>query len=305
MASDEMASHASYNTNKSALSKQRDWHIVINEKSLEHFEQIREYFKNLKSCTYVLICEHIGQGHKHYHLFAQFNNTIKISRKKIYGSHIDPVYQTPQFCVQYIKCQDEGHKKDGVTAVLIDEWGTFRSHGGDRVGDLKKMTNEQLDKLPMMYYNIVTKIQAERSNDINLDDVHKNVKVYYIWGPSGIGKSRKAIEIVKQNGFKSVNMVKFENGFYHGIGTIKACIYDDFRDSHMSASEFINFIDYNKHHMNIKGGSKMNEYELIIITSIQDPYTIYKNMSDEPRKQWLRRIEIIHMEDTSFNDIKL
>lgn len=34
---------------------------------------------------------------------------------------------------------------------------------------------------------------------------------------------------------------------------------------------------------------------MIIITSIQDPNEIYKNMSDEPRKQWLRRIEIIQI----------
>ena len=65
----------------------------------------------------------------------------------------------------------------------------------------------------------------------------------------------------------------------------------------MSISEFINFIDYNKHNMNIKGGFIKNNYELIIITSIQDPHNIYNNIIDneETREQILRRINIIDL----------
>lgn len=305
MASLEMASHESGNTKTDSKLKKRDWFLTINEKSLEHYEDIKNYFKNLKSCTYVLCVEHIGQENKHYHLFAQFKNMISLSLKKLFGSHVEAIRGTPQDTIRYMKCEDDKHKKLGIKFELIDEWGELRSYGGLRVGDIKKMTSNELDELPGMYFNIASKLQSEKNNDINLDDVHKDVKVYYIWGPSGVGKSRRAIEIVKEHGFKSVNMVKYENGFYHGVGTVKACIYDDFRDSHMSASEFINFIDYNKHHMNIKGGSKINEYELIIVTSVQNPNIIYKNMSDEPRKQWLRRIEIINMNDLELNDITL
>ena len=47
--------------------------------------------------------------------------------------------------------------------------------------------------------------------------------------------------------------------------------------------------------MNIKGGQQINNYELIIITSVQPITELYKNMSDEPRKQWLRRVKVIDM----------
>ena len=94
-----------------------------------------------------------------------------------------------------------------------------------------------------------------------------------------------------------INMVKYENGFWLGVGSAKVALYDDFRDSHLKASEFINFIDYNKHLMNIKGGSKMNDYNLIIITSVQPLHELYKNMSDEPKKQWIRRINNIELND--------
>ena len=75
--------------------------------------------------------------------------------------------------------------------------------------------------------------------------------------------------------------VKHKNGFYLSIsGYCKACIYDDFRPSYMDVSEFINFIDYNKHNLNIKEDSLKNNYELIIITYINNHHNIYKNCTD-------------------------
>lgn len=41
--------------------KKRDWFVTINEKSLENYNEIRSYFENRKSCTYVLCVEHIGE----------------------------------------------------------------------------------------------------------------------------------------------------------------------------------------------------------------------------------------------------
>ena len=139
----------------------------------------------------------------------------------------------------------------------------------------------------------------------------RNVKVYYIQGPPGIGKTEKMKEIVRTNkkvyGTK-INMIKFDNNFWLGVGSAKIAVYDDFRDSHMKASEFINFIDYNKHYMNIKGGAKLNSYELIIITSIQKLKEIYKHMPEEGKNQWMRRVELVDMynlEDDANNDLDI
>ena len=94
-------------------------------------------------------------------------------------------------------------------------------------------------------------------------------------------------------------MVKHNNDFWDkkGVGDGRgAAIYDEFRDSHVKASEFINFIDYNRHYLNVKGGSQMNNFNRIIITSVQHPEHIYAGIADEePRKQWLRRMNIIDL----------
>ena len=147
---------------------------------------------------------------------------------------------------------------------------------------------------------MVMNIQKEfesKNQKVKFKDWHKELKVYYITGPSGIGKSQLAKKIGEDLGYEEFDEVKHTGQFWNGISepVCGVAIYDDFRDNHLSASEFINFIDYNRHNLNIKGKFVKNNYDVIIITSIQHPQEIYHNLSDEPRQQWLRRMEIIDL----------
>ena len=92
------------------------------------------------------------------------------------------------------------------------------------------------------------------------------MKVTYIFGDSGVGKSRYAADKCIEEGIDTVNIVKHAGDFWHGVGTAKCAIYDDFRPSDMKPAEFINFIDYNIHALNVKGGSKPNEYTRISVS---------------------------------------
>ena len=116
---------------------------------------------------------------------------------------------------------------------------------------------------------------------------------------SVIGKTEKAKQLIRENKDKygtKLTLAKFDGQFWHNVhsdGTI--LLYDDFRDSHMKASEFINLIDYNIQPMNVKGSTVLNNYKLIIITSIQKITDIYHNLQGEPREQWMRRIKLIDL----------
>ena len=113
------------------------------------------------------------------------------------------------------------------------------------------------------------------------------------------------------NHFEDFTELKHKGNFWLGINGIEcsgAAVYDDFRDKDMPANEFINFIDYNIHNLNYKGGSAQNKFDLIIITSIQSPTEIYRKMKSEDKKQWLRRIKIINLDkyiDERFKDVKI
>ncbi len=269
--------------------RSRAFQFTINE--IEKYKTLIEIIKNIKCCDYYISCLEKAPttGHEHIHLYVHFSNSYKISKKILdLNVHIEICKGSPQQNINYIE-------KDGN---ILDEWGKRPKQGMRTVGELKKITNP--DELNYNEYNTWRKIHESIDNDIDIDDIFKNIKVYYIFGPSGIGKSKKAFEICKELGYNKINLVSYENGFWNGIGkSCKVAIYDEFRDSSMKPSEFIKFIDYNKHPLNIKGGSIINNYELIIITSVQNPKLIYPNIGDEPREQWLRRIEIIDMRPKS------
>lgn len=266
------------------MSKARNYQLTLNE--VENYEGLLAYLRSLKP-GYLISCKEIAPstGHEHIHVYVQFATPKALSVKKVLGAHIEKCRGSPQQNVAYIK-------KDGD---IIDEEGTLRSAGAKSIGEIEKMSPDQRKELPAQLYNIVQKIEAKESSNLLVKNIYKeNIAVYWYWGESGAGKTRKAM---REIGEREFNMVKYEDGFWHGLGTANIALYDDFRDSHMKPTELINFIDYYVHPMNIKGGSHQNTYQTIYITSLQSPEEIYKNVPEESKKQWLRRIkEIIHFE---------
>lgn len=277
----------------------RNFILTLNEKTLEFYADIYHYLVTLAGLVYILVTEHLGTGNKHYHIYVQYQNSKKLSLRKLYGAHVEKCFGSAQKNIAYLMAQDEKHIDEGVTALKIAEQGKPNLKGDYSVETLLEIQDKR-DLTDYRMYNTWKKVHEEEEADLDIDDIAKNVEVYWIQGPSGIGKTNKAKEIVREKADKygrKVNFIKYENTFYLGVGNAKVAIYDDFRDSHMYPSEFINLIDYNKHYMNVKNGAKLNKYELIIITSVQKINNIYRKMNDleEPQKQWLRRVNVINM----------
>lgn len=228
-------------------------------------------------------------GRVHYQTYVQFVNptSFHILKKKLPTTHMEVAKGTHQQNINYCKKDNDIFFEDGVKPYA-------------RIGaaELRKMTVEEIIDMDARNHRAYIHAKNLLEADIEVDEWKKEVEVIYIQGPSGVGKTEKAKEIIREKKEKfgtKLNTLKYEHGFYNGTGSAKIAVYDDWRDSHMRASEFINLIDYNVHEMNIKGGSIKNKYGLIIITSVQKLSTIYKNMTDEPRKQWERRITVIDM----------
>lgn len=277
----------------------RSFLLTLN-KPEEQYEKVKNYLYGLETLNYFISTEEIAPetGHKHIHIYAQFTQNIRLSLKKLCGSHIDKCYGSPQQNVDYIKKVKEPEKR----GTILDEWGDIRIKGGKTIKEVKNMTKDERDDLPIQYYKIIKEINLVEENDIVIDEIYKpDLEVYYIWGPSEMDKTKNALKLAKKKGYEKINMVKYHNGFWLGIGTSKCCLYDDYRDTDMDPNEFINFIDYNIHVLNIKGGSVKNMYQLILITSVQDPQFIYeyKQVKEETAKQWLRRMTVI---DITNND---
>lgn len=264
----------------------RSFQLTCN--TLESYEASLIELRKSKVLDYLIACKEIAPttGHVHYHIYAHHYDARNLNIKNLNGAHVEICRGNVQQNIDYIK-------KDGEITV---EEGIIPQQSTLSIRELKGINNE--DELPdWKQYNLWLKLKNAEA--INIRDWKKEVKVYYISGPSGIGKSLKARDIVLENEDKYGSMIsiaKYSNGYWNNVNSsIKIMIYDDFRDSSMPANEFINLIDYNKHPLNIKGGSVINNYELIIITSVIGLDCIYNNLDDEPKQQWFRRITWIQL----------
>lgn len=279
--------------------------MTIPEITFKETPIIVDYLTKFKSFNYLLICEHDGPEKIHRHLYAQWNNAVNLDSLHLYNCHIEKAFGSAQSNIKYLKAEDAKHKKLGVNSKIIMEMGQPNERGGCKIGDIKKMTDDEILNLSGQMYNIATKIRPPAKTKIN--EWYKKVKVYYIHGTtSGIGKTLSIFRILGLNkrGDEGFTEIKHSGNFWLGVSGEEVsgiAIYDDFRDSDMKPSEFINFIDYHIHNMDFKGGSAKNKFDLIIITSIQSPYEIYKNMKVETRNQWIRRIKYLNLDKININ----
>lgn len=267
----------------------RCFQLTINE--IDRAGDLLNYLRSL-SPNYLLAGKEKAPttGHLHMHIYVQFSTPRRLSLKKCCGAHIEKTRGSTEANIKYIKKPD--------TEIVAEE-GEPRLNHVPTIGEAKKM--DDLSGLNLNMYNIVKKIEDEKKKIINPQDYYKEVEVYWIWGESGAGKTRYAIKDMLKKGITGFNEVKMVGEFWHGVQEdCEVALYDDWRDNHMKPTELINFIDYNRHIMNIKGGSVRNNYKTIYITSLQSPEQIYTKVPEETQKQWLRRIkEIIHLEITN------
>lgn len=271
---------------KKKCKKARAFQLTIN--NVDVAGDVFNYLRGLQN-NYLIACREKAPttGHEHIHVYVQFPTPHALSLKKVKGAHIEVCRGSPEQNIAYIK-------KDGD---IIMEEGTPRLCYVPSIKDAKAMDSDVLQGLSLNFYNVVQKIEAEKKKAINPADYYKKVEVYWIWGESGAGKTRYAVNDMVKKGIEKFNEVKMVGEFWHGVQEdCEVALYDDWRDNHMKPTELINFIDYNRHIMNIKGGSVRNNYKIIYITSLQSPENIYTKVPEETQKQWLRRIkEIIHL----------
>lgn len=268
------------------------------------FWRKKNFLWNEKTMKYACMCddkcseEHDGKWHGHYYVYYKNVHTWK-EIKLHFGNdcHIEIPFSNTAVIDYILGRGDHAESKSNFI-----EMGKIPRDNGKHftIKEALDTTPEQLLELPVRDGKMIMNIQKDyqkKNQQIKISDWYKKIEVIFITGPSGIGKSKKAVEILLEKSYEYFDEINHSGQFWNGISEEcpGAAIYDDFRDSHLPASEFIKFIDYNKHNLNVKGGFIKNNYELIIITSIQHPQEIYSKLDDEPRQQWLRRIKIIDL----------
>lgn len=268
-------------------------------KKIEHNEL--DNFKSEK-CRYKISTYEIcpTTGNPHYQSFIYFEGGVTFNRmkKKYPTAHLGFARKCALANSRYCK---------KPTSIIEIEEGTIPQQGGGvlKCDELKKMSVAEIIEHDSRSANQYIKCKKLLESYQKPEDWFKSdFKVYYIDGQSESGKSFLAKQMIskyikEQNGKYGThyNEIFHEDGFFHQFTSdCSIAFWDDYRPSDIKASQFIKLIDYNKHPVNVKGSTEMNNYKLIFITSVVPLLEIYQNVEGEPRKQWLRRMTHINIE---------
>lgn len=273
------------NTNPGPNLRSRNFQLTLNK--ISNYEGLTNELKKLKTCKFLISCREIAPttGHEHIHIYVHFEQPYKLSKKILsYGAHVEICRGSPKQNIDYIS-------KDGN---IIEEWGTRPSQGTRTVAEMKEMS---IDEVSPQYYKIKKQIdEDERSKNTFFDMLNeirnKNLKapeIVYITGPSGKGKTYKAYEMaVEKYTNDEIGKLTLNNNFIDIVNENAKCfVIEEFRDSQIRASDFLQLTDKYGYRANTKGGFCTLRPEMIIICSIKHPLTIYH---DEVNTQFMRRI---------------
>lgn len=265
--------------------KLRARRIMLTINQVDKYEEIKKNMISRKSFRYLIAGKEIAPetGHEHIHMYVEFKASTHVTQAMCCKQDVEVVKRKDQ-AIDY--CTKDMH--------VLDEIGQESHQGTKTVKELVECKDPtELDPKWFKTWQAVKQWNQAMTRE---ERYNPGIEVHYIWGDSGVGKTRWVYEQIGNEEFDNVD---YRRGFWHGVSmdpSIKIAWYDDFRDSHMHPSELIKFCDYYKNNMDIKGGKVLNHYDKIYITSVQDPNKIYGGMQDtEPKRQWLRRIKIHHL----------
>lgn len=304
MATLETATVASNNTTLSAATLARMFMITINESVMPMLPMIKDYLRGLKTCNYFLCCSH-NKGHNetttlHFHIACQFVKPTRLSIKKLHGAHVDAgKYGSIQKMADYVRGLTGHDDIEGFEALVDEEYGEMKYHGGLRTRDIIRMSDEELKDLPAPLYkcakSIADKHKAEKEFFEMLDEIESDTlthpDVIYITGDSGSGKTYQAYKFAMCMYPKSkIGKCSIENNFFSFVNPDAECfVMEEFRPSDCRASLFLQFTDAYGFNAPIKGGYQYVRPKCLIICSVIPSKEIYQN--DEINQQFQRRIK--------------
>ena len=163
------------------------YQLTINK--IDDWGAILEYLQSLTSINYMIACREFAPktGKEHYHVYIQLKYSMTLSKKKLLSAHIEICKGSPQANIDYIKKQGD---------ILFEEGEPRLGGNSFSIKEIKAMTNEERENLSFYHYNKIQNLKRDEICVLKASEYLKNIQVYYIYGKSGTGKTKYAINAI-------------------------------------------------------------------------------------------------------------
>lgn len=225
------------------------------------------------------------QGYLHWQLCVCFSKKTRLAgAKSVFGDRAHCELARSEAAAEYV--WKEETRVEGTQFELGQR--PFKRNSDadwDRVKDLAK--RGKLDDLPssifVQHYRSLRTIAADYSQPTAIE---RTITVF--WGPTGVGKSRRAWEQGGIDAYPKCPLSKFWDG-YRGQ---KCVVIDEFRGG-INISHILRWFDRYPVLVDIKGSSTVLQASSIFVTSNLHPKDWYPDLDELTLAALLRRLEII------------
>ena len=307
----------------------RKWQLTINnpaEHELSH-EQIKEALLGFNGILYWCMADEQGEKETHHtHLFIQFDNPKRFSamKKAFPPTHFEQCWGTAQQNRDYIAKEGKwenddkhGTKIDGT----FEEWGELPDEKQGRRNDMTKLM--ELIEDGKTDCEIFRENPSYMKNDGMIDRVRqklryekyrtefRNMKVYYIYGATGVGKTRYVmqgncgVDKVCPGDIYRVTNYKHPFDSYEGEPVI---VFDEYR-SNFPISEALNYLDGHAVKLPARYNDRQACYTTVYIISNEPLRKQYPNIQQDQPETWqafLRRItSLLYFDKDADGNLKI
>ncbi len=303
----------------------RAWQLTINnptEKNMGHI-QIKEILNAIPSIVYWCLCDEIGEkGTPHTHFYIKTRNPIKFStlKNKFPAAHIEKAKATPKENRKYIRKEgkwEDTEKKETNLPETFEEWGELpQSHQGART-DLQFMyglvkeglTNaeilEQCPDTAIKYLDKLNRLRHDYLTDRYKSTRRLDLKVNYITGKTGAGKSR---DILDEFGDENVYRVTDYQHPFDSYQLESVMVFEEFRSS-LRLQDMLNYLDIYPVTLPARYSPKIGCYTTVFVVSNWTYEQQYAEIQKDREQQatynaWVRRFNGFVKEYTDSGIIK-
>lgn len=297
----------------------RKYQLTINnptDKSLDH-DAIKVALSNLKSLVYWCMADEIGLETQtpHTHIFIAAKTPIRFStiKKRFPEAHIEQVHGSSQENKAYVEKSEkwaDDAKSDTSVPGTFEEWGELPDEPGPGfrtdMAQLYTMIAEGYTDAEILRENPSFAIHIQKMDKIRQtivedeysDKLRLNLKVIYVQGAPGVGKSK---DIIERHGIERLyRVLDYEASgkwdFYKPI-LHDVVVLEEFR-SNFSLSFLLNLADVYPLRLSARYTDKIATFHFLYIVSNWSLEQQYKAVQLESPDTWnafLRRISEIYV----------